>query len=115
MASYGYDLSKNLGSFLLSKADLTSVPAIRDAYSALFPAAAGLGKALADRRIWTLCQKRNLIVHRRGIIDQQYLANSGETLPIGTDLWVSPNEVEDLLDAVIRLGAELIKEVKNAG
>lgn len=115
LASYGYDMSQNLGSFLISKADLTNVPAIRDAYGALFPAATELRKELGDRRLRILCQKRNLIVHRRGIVDQQYLSCTGDTLPIGADLWVSPHEVEDLLDAALQIGTELIKEVANAG
>ncbi|PIF90736.1 hypothetical protein CLU86_1625 [Acidovorax sp. 62] len=114
LASYGYDLSRNLGAFLISKADLTNVPAIRDAYGALFPVATNLGEKLRDARLWTLCQKRNLIVHRRGIVDQQYLNSTGDTLPIGTDLWVSPHEVEDLLEAALQIGTELIKEVANA-
>lgn len=115
LASYGYDMSQSLGSLLISKADLTNVPAIRDAYGALFPAATELGKELGDRRLWALCQKRNLIVHRRGIVDQQYLSCTEDTLPIGADLWVSPHEVEDLLNVALQIGTELIKEVANAG
>jgi len=115
LAAYGYDLSENLGTLLISKADLTSVPAIRDAYGALFPTATELGRALADRRLWDLCQKRNLIVHRRGIVDQQYLANTGDTLPLGADLWVRPSEIEDLLEAGLHIGTEIISEVANAG
>jgi len=115
LAAYGYDLSENLGTLLISKADLTNVPAIRDAYGALFPRATELGRKLADRRLWDLCQKRNLIVHRRGIVDQQYLANTGDTLPLRADLWVSPSEVEDLLEAGLHIGTEIISEVANAG
>ena len=115
LAAYGYDLSENLGTFLISKADLTSVPAIRDAYGALFPTATELGRKLADRRLWDLCQKRNLIVHRRGIVDQQYLANTGDTLLLGADLWIRPSEVEDLLEAGLHIGTEIISEVANAG
>lgn len=115
LAEYGYDLSENLGTFLISKADLTSVPAIRDAYGALFPTATELGRKLADRRLWDLCQKRNLIVHRRGIVDQQYLANTGDTLSLGADLWIRPSEVEDLLEAGLHIGTEIISEVANAG
>ena len=114
LAAYGYDLSENLGTFLISKADLTNVPAIRDAYGALFPTAVELGSRLADRRLWDLCQKRNLIVHRRGIVDQQYLTNTGDTLPLGADLWINPNEVEDLLEAGLYIGTEIISEVANA-
>lgn len=114
LAAYGYDLSENLGTFLISKADLASVPAIRDAYGALFPTATELGRKLADRRLWDLCQKRNLIVHRRGIVDQQYLANTGDTLSLGADLWIRPSEVEDLLEAGLHIGTEIISEVANA-
>lgn len=115
LEEYGYDLSENLGTFLISKADLTSVPAIRDAYGALFPAATELGRKLKDRRLWDLCQKRNLLVHRRGIVDQKYLANTGDTLPLGADLWIHPSEVEDLLEAGLQIGTEIISSVANAG
>lgn len=115
LAAYGYDLSENLGTFLISKADLTSVQAIRDAYGALFPTATELGRKLKDRRLWDLCQKRNLLVHRRGIVDQQYLANTQDTLPLGADLWISPSEVEDLLEAGLHIGTEIISAVANAG
>lgn len=115
LAAYGYDMSENLGTFLISKADLTSVQAIRDAYGALFPTAIELGRKLADRRLWDLCQKRNLLVHRRGIVDQQYLANTGDTLPLGADLWIPPSEVEDLLEAGLHIGTEVILAVANAG
>jgi hypothetical protein len=111
LATYGYDLSQNLGTLLISKADLTNVPAIRDAYGALFPSSADLGRKLADRRLWDLCQKRNLIVHRRGIVDQQYLMSTGDTLLLGADLWISPSEIEDLLEAALHTGTAIITEI----
>lgn len=115
LVSYSYDLSENLGTFLISQADLTSVPAIRDAYGALFPNAINLKVKLGDSRLWSLCQKRNLIVHRRGIVDQQYLVNTNDKLPLGANLWISPTEVEDLLEASLDTGTELISVVANAG
>ena len=115
LAMYGYDLSQNIGTLLISKADLTSVPAIRDTYKALFPKATELGRKLADSRLWELCQKRNLIVHRRGIVDQQYLANTSHNLALGADLWIPPSEVEDLLEACLHIGTEIITEVANVG
>ncbi len=42
LANYGFDLSGKLGSYLISKADLSNVPAIRAAYAALFPSAVQL-------------------------------------------------------------------------
>jgi len=114
LATYGYDMSSSLGSYLISKADLKSVPAIRGAYGALFPTADGLQKLLGDRRLWNLCQKRNLIVHKRGIVDQQYLTSTSDPLAIGDDLLVTPSEVEDSLEFTLKLGMEIVCQVAYA-
>jgi hypothetical protein len=105
----------SLGSYLISKADLKSVLAIRGAYGALFPTADQLQKLLGDRRLWNLSHKRNLIVHKRGIVDQQYLDSTGDTLAVGGDLWVAPSEVEELLESTLKIGTEVVRQVAYAG
>jgi hypothetical protein len=115
LTTYGYDLSSSLGSYLISKADLKSVLAIRSAYGAIFPTANELKALLGDRRLWNLSHKRNLIVHRRGVVDQQYLDATGDGLAIGDDLWVEPSDVEDLLETTLNVGTELVRQVANAG
>lgn len=115
LSTFGYDLSSSLGTFLISKADLKNVPAIREAYGALFPSADEMRKKLADRRLWNLNHKRNLIVHKRGVVDQQYLQATGETRAIGEDIWVTPNEVEEVLEVTLAIGAEIVRQVANAG
>ncbi|MDO9064089.1 MAG: hypothetical protein Q7U25_02630 [Sulfuricella sp.] len=114
LAAYGYNLSSSLGSYFISKADLKSVPAIRGAYGALFPAADELQKLLGDRRLWNLSHKRNLIVHKRGIVDLQYQDATGDNLAIGDDLWVAPREVEDLLETTLKVGTEVVRQVAYA-
>ena len=47
-------------------------------------------------------------------MDQQYLTNTGDTLPLGADLWISPNEVEELLEAGLYIGTAIISEIANA-
>jgi len=114
LASYGFDLSANLGSYLISKADLSNVPAIRAAYSALFPGSTELRTCLADERLWHLSQKRHLIVHRRGIVDEAFIGATGTNLKVGDVLWASPAEVEEALEAAMALGIELVEQVANA-
>lgn len=114
LASYSFDLSGCLGSYLISKADLSNVPAIRAAYGALFPGAAKLRACLLDERLWHLSQKRHLIVHRRGVVDEAYIAATGTHLKIGDVLWAAPAEVEEAIEAAMALGAELLGEVANA-
>jgi len=115
LVEYGYDLSSNLGSYLITKADLKSVLAIRGAYGALFPEAEELRKLLGDRRLWSLNHKRNLIVHKRGVVDQAYLEATGDNLAVGDDLWVAPAEVEDLLETALKAGGEIVRQVANVG
>ena len=114
LASYGFDLSGKLGSYLISKADLSNVPAIRAAYTALFPGAVQLRSCLSDERLWHLSQKRHLIVHRRGIVDDAYIGATGTGLKVGDVLWAAPAEVEEAIEAAMALGAELLEQVANA-
>jgi hypothetical protein len=111
LAGYDFDLSSRIGSYLISKADLTNIASIREIYSALFPDAVDLQKKLADRRLWMLHQKRNTIVHKRGVVDQQYLSSTGDNRAIGSILVVEPKEIELLLDAVLGVGTELTRQV----
>ena len=90
------------------------MPAIRAAYTAIFPAAEELRNCLLDQRLWHLSQKRHLIVHRRGVADKAYLDSTGSGLKIGETLWVSPSEVEDAIEAVLVLGSKLLAQVTNA-
>ena len=114
LASHSFDLSGSLGSYLISKADLSNVPAIRAAYTSLFPGAAKLRACLLDERLWHLSQKRHLIVHRRGVVDEAYIAATGTNLKIGDVLWAAPAEVEEAIEAAMALGTELLGEVANA-
>lgn len=111
LTSYGFDMSKSLGRFLISRADLKNVPAIRTTYQALFPTASTLHQALSDKRLWDLSQKRHLIVHRRGVVDREYLDATGHALLLGDDLWVTPDEVEAYIEATQTAGRELLREV----
>jgi hypothetical protein len=114
LAEYDFNLSSSLGSYLITKADLKSVLAIRGAYGALFPEAEEMRKLLGDRRLWSLNHKRNLIVHKRGVVDQAYLDATGDNLAVGDDLWVAPSEVEDLLETALTAGGEIVRQVANA-
>lgn len=114
LANYGYDLSSSLGSYLISKADLKNVSAIRGVYGALFPEAVELQKLLGESRLWNLCQKRNLIVHKRGVVDQQYVTLTSDNLAIGEHLLVTPSEVESSIEFALEIGKEIVSRVADA-
>lgn len=66
-----------------------------------------LQKHLRNPKLWLLQQRRHLIVHRRGVVDKQYLEKTGEKLNVGEQLLPTPAEIEeyfkDACDAAIAL------------
>lgn len=114
LANFGFDMSTRVGTYLIGKADLNNLLAIRAAYKALLPGAKELHDALGARVLWCLSQKRNLIVHKAGVIDEQYMQAVGGEGVIGTPLWVAPKDIEEMLSATLGAGALLIQEVAAA-
>jgi hypothetical protein len=107
LVQHGFDLSSRLGSVLIAQQDFSDLRTTKAVYSVLFPDNAVLNEALDHRDLWMLFQRRHLIVHRRGVIDQAYLQGTGETGGIGTQLIVTPKDFEKALDVVIATGIAL--------
>ena len=62
----------------------------------------GSGKAfLKDLELWELYNRRHLIVHRLGIVDEKYVKETGSKLPIGSEIMVTPLELEDNFDTAV--------------
>jgi hypothetical protein len=115
LARFDYDLSSSIGSLLIERTDIDDIQTIREAYGALYPNASRLANALGSNDLWFLFQKRNLIVHRRGIVDAHYLAKTGDSAVLGDTMWVQPVEVERFLSTVTVAGTTLLATVQNAG
>jgi hypothetical protein len=114
LESYDFNLSNQIGSFLAARADLSNVPAIRSAYSALFPAAKNLHSTLSNPILWQISQKRHLLVHKRGVIDKQFIEATNSNLNIGSNLLILPAEVEEAIDIAIEFGNQLAIEASNS-
>lgn len=109
LSAHSFDLSSSMGLLLSQKADLDDIQTIRETFGALFPESAELNQRLSDEQLWFLFQKRNLIVHRRGLVDQQYLDRTGDQLLLGQQLLVQPDNIECFLAAVLAAGEALIR------
>ena len=113
LSTYNFDLSRSLGDLLSQRSDLDDIQTIRDAYSALYPSASVLNQALANEDLWHLFQRRNLIVHRRGIVDRHYIEKTGSSLAIGKHFWAAPDDIERHIESVIAAATALVSEVAN--
>lgn len=74
---HGYDLSKVMGTILKGQFNFTVLASIRRAYFAAFTKSRGdIEEAILHQSLDALSAVRNLLVHRAGIIDQKFLADS---------------------------------------
>jgi hypothetical protein len=103
LEEFRFDLSQTMGDILFSTKRLNTVPSIADFYSSVFSNVL-LQKSMKSPTLWLLAQRRHLIVHRRGIVDIQYLQNTSETQALGTRINVPANEVTNSLIEVRDLG-----------
>ena len=111
LINYKFDLSDKLGTVLVGQQDFSDLPLIKSVYSVLFPSAPDLTESLGQPNLWLLYQRRHLFVHRRGIIDQTYLNNTGEPASLGSTLVVTPDEFEEQFNVVLKTGEALFQHI----
>ena len=104
----GFDLSEKIGDLVCAAIRIDSLEKIRDVYRLLL-ADDSVDIVLKNERLWRIFQQRNLIVHRRGLIDSWYLDNTADIGTIGTHIAFdapyiegSPKIVRDAGLAIIR-------------
>jgi hypothetical protein len=96
LASRGFDMSRSMGDYIMGELRFDSLPVMRAALAALFPTATDLQAALRNTEFWLLWQRRNLISHKRGVVDDNYLSRTGDAVAVATRLQVTGNYVEEI-------------------
>jgi len=109
LSEYGFDVSKNLGNVFVNNYDLSSLGTIKQTLKVLFPSNQDLHEHLRDQKLWLLHQRRHLIVHRRAVVDKQYLENTGEKIIIGEQLTPTPAGIEEYIKLVCHAALALVK------
>jgi len=109
LSTFAYDLSGHMGTVLAAATRIDDVETMRAIYEALMPNNSNLLTVLRDAELWKLNQRRNLILHRRSIVDEFYLRNTGDTLTLGDELRVSPKQLEKDLSLVLCVGAAMLE------
>jgi hypothetical protein len=109
LAEFGYDVSGHMGDILARARSIDSIPVMKIVYRILSSGCREVIEALNDRVLWLLVQRRNLIVHRRGIVDADYLAATADNLDIGSELIISPEQLATYLTAAMRAASALLQ------
>ena len=113
LIKHEFDLSDTVGTLLVGQQDFSDLPTIKSVYAVLFPSSAELTSCLNQPDLWLLYQRRHLFVHRRGTVDQNYLDNTSDAVPLGSTLEVTPKEFEQHFNGVLEAGEALLRCLQN--
>ncbi len=108
LAGFRFDLSRHMGDVLVSHHPVDSIPTMKTVFGTLYPQDEDLRQALNTRNLFVLNQRRHLIVHRRALIDAEYVRLVGEG-SVGDRLIVSPEQFEGDILAVRDAGRALLR------
>lgn len=109
LARHGFDLRNSLGTLLSPKFDFTSVSGIRRAYEAAFGASPELTTLLSVHELSYLEATRHLIVHRGGLVDQEYICRTGDSVTLDTQLPLTGRRLSELANAAVTAGVGLLQ------
>jgi len=109
--SHGFDLSNRMGEVLKSLGNLDDPETIKAVFRIICPNNESLRTVLSESDLWRLYQRRNLLVHRAGIVDKHFLEKTGENFEIGTKLPVVSDDVNRYLKLVVKIASELARGV----
>ncbi|PZW48315.1 hypothetical protein C8P66_10562 [Humitalea rosea] len=93
-----FDLTKSMGSVLFKGKRLDNINVIRSAISALL-SNLNVSKIIGND-LWLLNQRRHLLVHKRGLIDREYLSRTGDKMNIGDSIIVTSDDIIKYILAV---------------
>jgi hypothetical protein len=114
-----FDLSKKMGTLLRddrNRYNFSNLDSIRDAYSAAFRDFANVQQPLADKSLNALSAARNLIVHKAGKADHEYVektkdAPTAPRLANGETLLLDGTISSGLIAPVVEVSTRLIRAV----
>jgi hypothetical protein len=112
----GFDISKHVGDILADRFTFTNFSELKRAYDAAFGKGSSISNIVNDPKLHLASQIRHVLVHRGGIVDDDFLrktsgrqeiasARIGQTIPLDGKL------VAMLVDDTARLSVKLFEEV----
>lgn len=108
IAKYNLDLRGRLGTVMRDGCDFTSLGGIQKAYAVVFPKSQSISDALGKIELVQLEASRHLIVHRSGIVDDEFLRKTNLKLKKGHELPVTDKQVLDYCNLTVEVALALL-------
>ena len=112
LASHDFNVAASMGDLLLTDRHLESLPLIKAVLNAISEKES-LREHLSNPDLWLLGQRRNLIVHRRGVIDAAYLKKTSDKGVVGSRVTIGSDYVEASFVLVVGLAVEILKGLEH--
>jgi hypothetical protein len=109
LARCRFDLRGKLGTLLAPKFDFTSVQGIRTAYETSFGGDLAVNELLSVGKLSHLEATRHLLVHRAGLVDDEYVRRTGDSVSVGTLLVLTGAQVSELANSAVAAGVKLLQ------
>jgi len=108
IAKYNLDLRGRLGTVMRDGCDFTSLEGIQKAYAVVFPKSQSISDALGKTELMQLEASRHLIVHRSGIVDDEFLRKTNLKLKKGHELPITDKQVLDYCNLTVEVALALL-------
>lgn len=108
LSSHSFNLSNDMGTMLESNIEFSRVENIREVYKLLFPYNSELVTLLSDKMLWKINQQRNLLVHKKGIVDKRYFESTDDDTPIGKVIIITPHLIKQYIEFIKNIGLCLL-------
>lgn len=106
LAKHGLNIETKLGVLLAEGKDFSSPAFLRTLFAQIFPSNESgqeLKHSLESEVLWKLGHRRHLVAHRAGLVDSQYMAQTGDQQQtLGEQLIVTGNDLDEALHQVAR-------------
>lgn len=98
-----FNFQNCMGDFLVRHRDASDLLTLKAAIGAIW-GKGDLFYAMESREIRLLNLQRHLIVHRRGVVDEKYLSQSGEQVQKGESVVIPPSSIVNFYRAAANVG-----------
>jgi hypothetical protein len=113
LSKFQFDASGSMGNIIFGD-HIDRFVTIKAVLSVLFPDDSSLREQFSDTDLWVLSQRRHLIAHKRGIVDEEYLEKTPDKVPLFSRLNVGGFIIDKSLSVVCKAAIALIEATKRA-
>lgn len=108
LEKYDYNINDHLGEIYAGQRDWSNLKKIQESIKQIWPEKDDLHNELKGEILYKINQRRHLIVHKKGLVDEQYNSSTSDNYEIGTEIPIKPIDLKDGLEVIKKIGQKLL-------